>query len=222
MFNLRGITDKEKIILDMKLMVEREEICYIVRNNEYKNALFSAVCGWEPMAAGEGSLNGRKWLNISLDEKAIQFRRTAGIASRDYKLFSHMNCKRNIMISDELDGDRHDFKLYRKYVTIFFLDKLSEKQPKELSECQYAQVLLARSFWKRKSLVIIDGLFDNMLEEERDEFIFMIRNAVQEFHTSVIILAAKDCTHFEVNKKYLFCNGKLIPQKVFQSIIRTI
>lgn len=190
MFRLKNVTDKRAIIKNMNLEINEDEICCIIRAREYKDELFNAICGWENVLEGEGTLHRLQWLNVSLEQKAIQFRRVAGIASLNFPLIDSLNCRENIMIADGLDGDKPNYIQFKKYEKIFFLKDISEKKPNELNAKEYIQVLLARSFWKLKSLVIIDGLLDHLSEESREEFLYIVRGAVREMHSSVVILSS--------------------------------
>lgn len=218
MFEIKNVRDVNGWTKGIECAVGLRELCFIECLESSRENLFSVLCGYEKIVYGEGYLLEMKWFNCPLDVKAIQFRRFAGIVSKQFGLLDFFTCKKNIMISGLLDNDVGYDYLYNQYEEIFRIKKLSNKFPRELSKKEIILIKLARSFWNNKKLVIIDGIFDELNETDRIELIMVLKIAIKKLDTSVICLTSLCGFDFGADKKYLFSDGKLIRQKVISSI----
>lgn len=218
MFEIKDVIDKNKQMKGIECDVGRGELCCIECPEAVKQILFSILCGYEEITGGSGRLLELQWFNRPLDVKALQFRRFAGIVSEQFGLFEFLTCKQNIMISGLLDNDGDCGNQYEKYEDVFRIKGFSNKMPVELLEKEKRLILLARGFWKNKSLVIINGIFDDLSENERKDFTMLLKSAVNELRTSVIYLTSLKGVEFGIDKKYVFSGGKLFLKELTASI----
>ncbi len=172
-----------------------------------KTTILRTIAGLEKL------INGEIWLDNKLISSKKIFvepeKRKISLTFQNNCLFPHMNLKENILIGIQTKkSDREIFELIEK----FYLNKILEKYPHEVSAGEAQRTALIRSLVNNPKLLLLDEPFSNLNKGLREELQEILRDIIKRKKISSIIV-----THDYDEAFYLgdMC-GVLIEQKLMQ------
>ncbi|MBC7880712.1 MAG: ATP-binding cassette domain-containing protein [Anaerolineae bacterium] len=116
--------------------------------------------------------DGARKINLSPQQRRI------GYVFQNYALFPHLRVRENICFGIDQLSKTAQQECLDRLISIFRLDRLTERYPGELSGGQQQRVALARALAPNPQLLLLDEPFSALDEELRDE----LRDELKDLH----------------------------------------
>ncbi len=154
---------------DISLVLEAGEIgCLLGPSGCGKTTLLRAIAGFEPLAAGEIRLHGRR---ISEPGHSLPpEQRRVGMVFQDFALFPHLSVRRNVAFGLGAMPAPQRRRRVLEMLELVGLAALADRYPHELSGGQQQRVALARALAPEPEILLLDEPFsslDSQLREQR-------------------------------------------------------
>ncbi len=175
------------MIKDLSLTLNRGTIgCLLGASGCGKTTVLRCIAGFEPVQAGEISLNGQ--IVSRRGELLPTEARHVGMVFQDYALFPHLTVGENIAFGVR-DGDRAArARRVDEVLEIVRLGGLRDKYPDELSGGQQQRIALARALAPRPDLLLLDEPFSNLDVEFRAQLSVEVREILKHQNTTAILV----------------------------------
>jgi len=184
---LRHAYGSNEVIKGLSLTLNKGTIgCLLGASGCGKTTVLRCIAGFEPVQAGEISLNGQ--IVSRRGELLPTEARHVGMVFQDYALFPHLTVGENIAFGVR-DGDRAA-RAHRvdEVLDIVRLGELRDKYPDELSGGQQQRIALARALAPRPDLLLLDEPFSNLDVEFRAQLSVEVREILKQQNTTAILV----------------------------------
>ncbi|MBU6995625.1 ABC transporter ATP-binding protein [Ferrovum myxofaciens] len=146
--NLEGFT------LDVH-WVSREGIVVIFGpSGSGKSMTLQAISGFSPMDEGYIRVGERVFFDSFATIDLPPQRREIGYLPQNYALFPHMTVRQNILYGHQAPSPAAEE--FHEMITLFQLEGLENRYPKELSGGQKQRVALARALMRKPRILLLD------------------------------------------------------------------
>jgi len=178
LLELRGVTQGYSdfvVLRDLSLRIRRGTIaCLLGASGCGKTSVLRSIAGFEPLSAGEISLNdkvvSRRGTRLPPEQRRV------GMVFQDYALFPHLTVANNVGFGlHVLPKRERDARVTELLITVGLADAC-EKFPHELSGGQQQRVALARALAPRPELLLLDEPFSNLDVELRERLSAEVSN----------------------------------------------
>ncbi len=178
---------RNPVVSDIDFAVETGEIaCLLDPSGCGKTTLLRAIAGFEPLAAGEITLDGKVVSQPGRSLPAEQ--RRIGMVFQDYALFPHLSIEANIAFGLRRWPADEVATRVQALLTTIGLDGLGKRYPHELSGGQQQRVALARALAPRPRLVLLDEPFSNLDVDLRERLSMEVREILKrEGSTGILV-----------------------------------
>lgn len=183
--NDRG--NKRILIRDLSLELDQGQIgCLMGRSGCGKSTLLRSIAGFESLAAGTISMNGKliasPGFNIPPEERHI------GLMFQDYALFPHLTVEKNIGFGlNKLNRHARQQRI-DEMLNLVGLNHMGKRYPHELSGGQQQRVALARSLAPAPDLLLLDEPFSNLDLDLRATLAQQVREILKDTHCTALMV----------------------------------
>jgi molybdate transport system ATP-binding protein len=144
-----------------------------------KTTILRCLAGLEQPQRGHIRVGDRVWFDAERRICLAPDRRDVGLLFQDYALFPHMTVERNITFGAARLDRASVRRRLEELVSIFKLDGLERRRPRQISGGQQQRVALARAVFRRPEVLLLDeplsALDAAMREDLRNELRGLIR-----------------------------------------------
>jgi len=176
-----------EVVKGLSLTLNKGTIgCLLGASGCGKTTVLRCIAGFEPVQAGEISLNGQivSQRGVLLPTEA----RHVGMVFQDYALFPHLTVAENIAFGLR-DADRAArARRVDEVLEIVRLPGLRDKYPDELSGGQQQRIALARALAPRPDLLLLDEPFSNLDVDFRAKLSVEVREILKQQNTTAILV----------------------------------
>ena len=197
-------------VRELNLDLAHGEIgCLLGSSGCGKSTVLRAICGFEPLTAGEIRLHDRVVSSTNIRIPTNQ--RRVGMVFQDFALFPHLNVLENIAF-----GLTHLSSKERSLVALKWLKRvaLSDKAnayPYELSGGQQQRVALARAMAPEPSLILLDEPFSSLDIELRERLASEMRDILKSNNITTLLVTHDQYEAFAIADKVgVMAEGKIV------------
>jgi molybdate transport system ATP-binding protein len=144
-----------------------------------KTTILRCLAGLEQPQRGHIRVGDRVWFDAERRICLAPDRRDVGLLFQDYALFPHMTVERNITFGAARLDRASVRRRLEELVSIFRLEGLEKRRPRQISGGQQQRVALARAVFRRPEVLLLDeplsALDAAMREDLRNELRGLIR-----------------------------------------------
>lgn len=151
-----------------------------------KTTLLRAIAGFEPVAAGEIWLHGRR---VSAPgETLAPERRRVGMLFQDFALFPHLSVAGNIGFGLRDGSNARKRARIAELLELIGLAGAGERYPHELSGGMQQRVALARALAPRPEALLLDEPFSSLDAERREQLAREIRDLLKREGVTAVLV----------------------------------
>jgi iron(III) transport system ATP-binding protein len=197
-------------VKDLNLELRQGEIgCLLGSSGCGKSTVLRAICGFEPVKAGEILLR-----NHIVSSPLIHIppnQRRVGMVFQDFALFPHLNALDNVAFGlHHLAADQRTSVAKEWLSRVNLLDK-AHAYPHELSGGQQQRVALARAMAPEPDLILLDEPFSGLDVELRERLAGEMRDILKENGITALLVTHDQLEAFATADKVgVILNGKII------------
>ena len=139
------------------LSIEKGEFVAIVgTSGSGKSTLLNMIGGLDVPTSGKVIVDGRELSTLKDEQLTIFRRRKIGFIFQNYNLVPVLNVYENIVLPEELDGNKVDKKFMKEVVQMLGLEDKLNNMPNNLSGGQQQRVAIARALVSKPAIVLAD------------------------------------------------------------------
>lgn len=197
-------------VKDLNLELAQGEIgCLLGSSGCGKSTVLRAICGFEPLKAGEIFLRDK--LVSSVVTQLPPNQRKIGMVFQDFALFPHLNVLENIAF-----GLQHLPSSQRSSIAMNWLKRVSladkaTAYPHELSGGQQQRVALARAMAPEPDLILLDEPFSSLDIELRERLAGEMREILKANNITALLVTHDQFEAFAIADKVgVMTEGKVL------------
>ena len=197
-------------VKDLNLELAQGEIgCLLGSSGCGKSTVLRAICGFEPLKAGEIFLRDKVVSSVIVQLPPNQ--RKIGMVFQDFALFPHLNVLENIAF-----GLQHLSSSQRSSVAMNWLKRVSladkaDAYPHELSGGQQQRVALARAMAPEPDLILLDEPFSSLDIELRERLAGEMREILKTNNITALLVTHDQFEAFAIADKIgVMTEGKVL------------
>lgn len=197
-------------VKDLNLELAQGEIgCLLGSSGCGKSTVLRAICGFEPLKAGEIFLRDKVVSSVIVHLPPNQ--RKIGMVFQDFALFPHLNVLENIAF-----GLQHLPNSQRSSVAMNWLKRVSladkaDAYPHELSGGQQQRVALARAMAPEPDLILLDEPFSSLDIELRERLAGEMREILKANNITALLVTHDQFEAFAIADKVgVMTEGKVL------------
>ena len=197
-------------IKDLNLDLEQGEIgCLLGSSGCGKSTVLRAICGFEPVKAGEILLRDKVVSSTSTHLPPNQ--RKVGMVFQDFALFPHLNVLENIAFGlQDLPSAQRDSMALTWLSRVALSDK-ADAYPHELSGGQQQRVALARAMAPEPDLILLDEPFSSLDIELRERLAGEMREILKANNITALLVTHDQFEAFAIADKVgVMTDGKVL------------
>jgi iron(III) transport system ATP-binding protein len=206
----QGGNDKVIAVKNLNLDLMAGEIgCLLGSSGCGKSTVLRAICGFEPLKAGQIFLRNKLVSSTSMILPPGQ--RRIGMVFQDFALFPHLNALENVSF-----GLQHLSSLQRITVAMDWLKKVSlsdkaKAYPHELSGGQQQRVSLARAMAPEPDVILLDEPFSSLDIELRERLACEMRDILKANHITALLVTHDQVEALAIADKVgVMAEGKIL------------
>jgi iron(III) transport system ATP-binding protein len=179
--------DDRAVVRRLSLEVPRGAlVCLLGPSGCGKTTVLRAIAGFQPLAAGEITLNGRVVSRPGFTLPPEQ--RRLGMVFQDYALFPHLTVAQNVAFGLHGAAAAERRKAVETILATVGLGGLRDRYPHELSGGQQQRVALARALAPRPSLILMDEPFSSLDIEMRERLNQEVREILKQREATAVLV----------------------------------
>ncbi|MBO1110989.1 ATP-binding cassette domain-containing protein [Bordetella petrii] len=175
------------VVQDLSLALPAGHIgCLLGESGCGKTTILRAIAGFEPVRAGQISLDGAV-ISSPAVQVAPELRRV-GMMFQDYALFPHLTAAQNVAFGLRRLGKAERAARVREMLDMVGLAASADNYPHEISGGQQQRVALARALAPSPDLLLLDEPFSNLDVDTRERLAFEVRDILKSTgHTAILV-----------------------------------
>ena len=175
------------VVQDLSLALPAGHIgCLLGESGCGKTTILRAIAGFEPVRAGQRSLDGTV-ISSPTVQVAPELRRV-GMMFQDYALFPHLTAAQNVAFGLRKLGKTERAARVREMLDMVGLSAAADNYPHEISGGQQQRVALARALAPSPDLLLLDEPFSNLDVDTRERLAFEVRDILKSTgHTAILV-----------------------------------
>jgi iron(III) transport system ATP-binding protein len=142
-----------------------------------KSTVLRAICGFEPLQAGEIKIHGKTVSSPGVRLPPAQ--RKVGMVFQDFALFPHLSVLENVMFGLRTGTPAERAKIGLQWLERVALEDKASAYPHELSGGQQQRVALARAMAPEPDLILLDEPFSNLDIDLRERLATEMRDILK-------------------------------------------
>ena len=151
-----------------------------------KSTVLRAICGFEPIQAGEITLD--KQVVSSPNTTLAPEKRRVGVVFQDYALFPHLTNAQNVAFGLRDLPKKEALAKAEEWLERVGLNNVGSRYPHELSGGQQQRVALARAMAPEPELLLLDEPFSNLDVDLRERLAGEIRDILKANGTTALLV----------------------------------
>lgn len=151
-----------------------------------KSTVLRAICGFEPIQAGEITLD--KQVVSSPNTTLAPEKRRVGVVFQDYALFPHLTNAQNVAFGLRDLSKKNALLKAEEWLERVGLKNVGSRYPHELSGGQQQRVALARAMAPEPELLLLDEPFSNLDVDLRERLAGEIRDILKANGTTALLV----------------------------------
>lgn len=151
-----------------------------------KSTVLRAICGFEPIQAGEITLD--KQVVSSPETTLAPEKRRVGVVFQDYALFPHLTNAQNVAFGLRDLSKKDALLKAEEWLERVGLKNVGSRYPHELSGGQQQRVALARAMAPEPELLLLDEPFSNLDVDLRERLAGEIRDILKANGTTALLV----------------------------------
>ncbi len=174
-----------------------------------KSTVLRAICGFEPLQAGEIKIHGKivssKHIRISPAERKV------GMVFQDFALFPHLNVLENVTFGLRVGSFPNLKQKGMQWLERVSLQDKATAYPHELSGGQQQRVALARAMAPEPDLILLDEPFSNLDIDLRERLADEMRNILKANNVTALLVTHDQFEAFAIADHIgIMNNGRII------------
>ena len=197
------------VVRDLDLHLASGSIgCLLGPSGCGKTTVLRAICGFEPLQAGEITLHG---VSVATQKHSLApEKRQVGVMFQDYALFPHLSVADNIGFGLRKQNKAERAARVRELLTLIGLAQAGSKYPHELSGGQQQRVALARALAPRPELLLLDEPFSSLDIDLRERLAGEVRDILKQAGATAILVTHDQTEAFAMADEIgVMQNGKI-------------
>ena len=195
----------------LELNLAQGEIgCLLGSSGCGKSTVLRAICGFEPVKAGEIHL--RDQIVSSTSTHLPPNKRKVGMVFQDFALFPHLNVLENIAFGLHRLPSKQRSSVAMKWLKRVSLADKADAYPHELSGGQQQRVALARAMAPEPDLILLDEPFSSLDIELRERLAGEMREILKVNNITALLVTHDQFEAFAIADKV----GVMTDGKIFQ------
>ena len=142
-----------------------------------KSTVLRAICGFEPVQAGEIKIHGKTVSSPGIRVSPAE--RKVGMVFQDFALFPHLSVLENVMFGLRTGTSAERSRIGMQWLERVALDNKASAYPHELSGGQQQRVALARAMAPEPDLILLDEPFSNLDIDLRERLASEMRDILK-------------------------------------------
>ncbi len=199
-----------EIVKDLSFSLPQDDIaCLLGPSGCGKSTVLRAICGFEPLQAGEIKIHGKTVSSTRIRIPPAD--RKVGMVFQDFALFPHLSVLENVIF-----GLREGSISDRKKIGMQWLERVSLQDkanayPHELSGGQQQRVALARAMAPEPDLILLDEPFSNLDIDLRERLASEMRDILKANHVTALLVTHDQFEAFAIADHIgVMNNGKIV------------
>ena len=153
-----------------------------------KSTMLHVIAGLDNPTKGVVTVDGIDITHLK-DKELTELRRSRiGFIFQSFNLVPTLNVEDNILLPMQLSNQKIDKEWMSRVVQVLGLSDRLKHRPSELSGGQQQRVAVARALVARPAIIVADEPTGNLDSKTSDEVLSILRQAVDEFGQSVIMV----------------------------------
>ena len=153
-----------------------------------KSTMLHVIAGLDNPTKGVVTVDGIHITHLK-DKELTELRRSRiGFIFQSFNLVPTLNVEDNILLPMQLSNQKIDKEWMSRVVQVLGLSDRLKHRPSELSGGQQQRVAVARALVARPAIIVADEPTGNLDSKTSDEVLSILRQAVDEFGQSVIMV----------------------------------
>lgn len=197
-------------VKDLNLDLAQGEIgCLLGSSGCGKSTVLRAICGFEPVKAGDILLRNQVVSSSSTHIPANQ--RKVGMVFQDFALFPHLNVLENIAFGLQRLPSNQRFSVAMGWLERVSLSDKADAYPHELSGGQQQRVALARAMAPEPDLILLDEPFSSLDIELRERLAGETREILKANNITALLVTHDQYEAFAIADKIgVMSEGKVV------------
>jgi iron(III) transport system ATP-binding protein len=197
-------------VKDLNLALAQGEIgCLLGSSGCGKSTVLRAICGFEPINAGEILLRDQVVSSASTHIPPNQ--RKVGMVFQDFALFPHLNALENIAFGLHELPSKQRSSVALEWLSRVSLSDKSNAYPHELSGGQQQRVALARAMAPEPDLILLDEPFSSLDIELRERLAGEMREILKANRITALLVTHDQFEAFAIADKVgVMTDGKVL------------
>lgn len=184
----RGDT-RVRALKGIDLVINKGEFTSIMGpSGSGKSTMLHVIAGLDNPTKGVVTVDGIDITHLK-DKELTELRRSRiGFIFQSFNLVPTLNVEDNILLPMQLSNQKIDKEWMSRVVQVLGLSDCLKHRPSELSGGQQQRVAVARALVARPAIIVADEPTGNLDSKTSDEVLSILRQAVDEFGQSVIMV----------------------------------
>ncbi len=184
----RGDT-RVRALKGIDLVINKGEFTSIMGpSGSGKSTMLHVIAGLDNPTKGVVTVDGIDITHLK-DKELTELRRSRiGFIFQSFNLVPTLNVEDNILLPMQLSNQNIDKEWMSRVVQVLGLSDRLKHRPSELSGGQQQRVAVARALVARPAIIVADEPTGNLDSKTSDEVLSILRQAVDEFGQSVIMV----------------------------------
>lgn len=184
----RGDT-RVRALKGIDLVINKGEFTSIMGpSGSGKSTMLHVIAGLDNPTKGVVTVDGIDITHLK-DKELTELRRSRiGFIFQSFNLVPTLNVEDNILLPMQLSNQKIDKEWMSRVVQVLGLSDRLKHRPSELSGGQQQRVAVARALVARPAIIVADEPTGNLDSRTSDEVLSILRQAVDEFGQSVIMV----------------------------------
>lgn len=184
----RGDT-RVRALKGIDLVINKGEFTSIMGpSGSGKSTMLHVIAGLDNPTKGVVTVDGIDITHLK-DKELTELRRSRiGFIFQSFNLVPTLNVEDNILLPMQLSNQKIDKEWMSRVVQVLGLSDRLKHRPSELSGGQQQRVAVARALVARPAIIVADEPTGNLDSNTSDEVLSILRQAVDEFGQSVIMV----------------------------------
>ncbi|MBU3637339.1 ABC transporter ATP-binding protein [Polynucleobacter sp. es-MAR-4] len=197
-------------VKDLNLDLDQGEIgCLLGSSGCGKSTVLRAICGFEPVKAGDILLRDQVVSSASIHIPPNQ--RKVGMVFQDFALFPHLNVLQNIAFGLQHLPAQHRSTVAMEWLKRVSLSDKADAYPHELSGGQQQRVALARAMAPEPDLILLDEPFSSLDIELRERLAGETREILKANNITALLVTHDQYEAFAIADKIgVMSEGKVV------------
>ena len=206
----RDVQRRITAVKGLKLNLAQGEIgCLLGSSGCGKSTVLRAICGFEPVKAGEIILRNQIVSSASIHLPPNQ--RKVGMVFQDFALFPHLNVLENIAFGLQHLPNKQKSSVAMEWLKRVSLADKADAYPHELSGGQQQRVALARAMAPEPDLILLDEPFSSLDIELRERLAGEMREILKTNKITALLVTHDQFEAFAIADKVgVMTDGKVL------------